>query len=147
MRRARRGAAGHRPGTRARAARKGEGLGRGAHSDIRTDGRMNAGNVGSTREPFKSNGVPPERQGTAAPTRNPPASPADVVERWGREGPLVRVPTGIAPFDQACRGGLPIPWRVLIVGAPSAGKTLVAVTIADTLARALADVGLCVGVL
>lgn len=108
---------------------------------------MNPGNVGSTREQYKPNGAGPAVKATPEPTRNPPASPVDIVERWGREGPLVRVRTGIAALDRACRGGLPIPWRILVIGAPSAGKTFVAVTIADTLARALANEGLCVGIL
>jgi KaiC/GvpD/RAD55 family RecA-like ATPase len=108
---------------------------------------VNPANVTSVREPFKPNGVAPETPVTPAPARNPPASPVDIVERWGREGPLVRVQTGISALDRACRGGLPIPWRILIIGAPSAGKTFVAVAIADVLARVLADAGLCVGIL
>lgn len=81
------------------------------------------------------------------PQRTPPASPAEIVQRWRDEGPLVRVATGIAALDDACRGGLPLPWRVLIIGAPSAGKTAVATIIADTIARRAAAEGLCVGIL
>ena len=46
-----------------------------------------------------------------------------------------------------CRGGLPVPWRVLIIGAPSAGKTAVETIIADTMAREAAEAGVCVGIL
>lgn len=73
----------------------------------------------------------------------PPQTPAGIVERWRTEGPLVRVATGIGPLDAACRGGLPVPWRVVIIGAPSAGKTLMAVRIA----RDMALGGACVGIL
>jgi len=76
-----------------------------------------------------------------------PLSPLDVIARWREEGPLVRVQTGIEPLDRACRGGLPIPWRMILVGAPSAGKTYVETVIADALARAADAAGLCVGVL
>jgi KaiC/GvpD/RAD55 family RecA-like ATPase len=78
--------------------------------------------------------------------RSPPASPVEIVARWRGEGPLLRVASGIAALDEACRGGLPMPWRVLIIGAPSAGKTAVATIIADTIARGAADEGLCVGI-
>lgn len=70
-------------------------------------------------------------------------SPADIVRSWRESGPLVRVPTGVGPLDELCRGGLPVPWRVMIVGAPSAGKTAFAVVIADALARQQ----VCVGIL
>jgi KaiC/GvpD/RAD55 family RecA-like ATPase len=75
-------------------------------------------------------------------------TPSQIVDAWAREKtPLVRIPTGLPPLDEACRGGLPIPWRVVLVGAPSAGKTAVAMVIADTLARGLAAEGVAVGVL
>jgi KaiC/GvpD/RAD55 family RecA-like ATPase len=74
-------------------------------------------------------------------------SPADIVERWKTEGPLVRIPTGIAPLDELCLGGLPVPWRAIIVGGPSAGKTAVEVAIAKTLAASAARAGLYVGIL
>lgn len=76
-----------------------------------------------------------------------PSSPATVIGRWRDEGELVRVPTGIEPLDRMCRGGLPVPWRVLFVGAPSAGKTGVAIIIANRLARNACEAGLCVGIL
>ena len=76
-----------------------------------------------------------------------PVTPADVIARWRHEGPLVRIATGIAPLDDACRGGFPSPWRVVIVGAPAAGKTFIEIAMADALARACDAAGLCVGVL
>ncbi len=57
--------------------------------------------------------------------------PADVVEAWKGEKSLPRIATGFATFDHACRGGLAFPWRVVIVGPPSGGKTFMAMTIAD----------------
>jgi KaiC/GvpD/RAD55 family RecA-like ATPase len=81
----------------------------------------------------------------AGPT--PGISPTDIVTRWISEGPLVRIPTGIEALDRACRGGLPVPWRAVIVGAPSAGKTFVETAIADRIARALGEAGACVGML
>lgn len=74
-------------------------------------------------------------------------SPTDIIHRWRTEGPLERVPTGIAALDERCRGGLPFPWRVMLVGAPSAGKTLVSVAIANSMARGLAHAGVAVGML
>lgn len=81
---------------------------------------------------------------------HPPAAPrtlTDVVNAWRSEGPLVRVPTGIEALDRLCRGGLPVPWRVVLVGAPSAGKTGLGVILADHLARIAGAAGLCVGIL
>jgi hypothetical protein len=94
-----------------------------------------------------------EANGTTATVEAPFAGPVttpvvglslgDVVARWREEGPLVRVPTGIAPLDELCRGGLPFPWRAMLVGAPSAGKTFLQVAIF----RALVDRGIVVGLL
>lgn len=78
----------------------------------------------------------------AKPSRTAPASPADIIARWQTEGPLVRVPTGIRALDEACRGGLPIPWRTIAVGAPAAGKTFLSMIIARFMSAHL-----CVGVL
>jgi KaiC/GvpD/RAD55 family RecA-like ATPase len=82
-----------------------------------------------------------------AQTGQAPVSTLDVIDRWRADGPLVRVPTGIRPLDELCRGGFPIPWRVFIIGAPSAGKTFVAVAVADSIAKRLEAEGLCVGIL
>ena len=73
-------------------------------------------------------------------------TPGEIVARWSTQGSLVRLATGIAPLDAACRGGLPVPWRVFLVGAPSAGKTFLAMGIANNFARA-AEGGAFVGVL
>jgi hypothetical protein len=85
--------------------------------------------------------------GTPEVQRAPATTPAEIVQRWRQDGPLVRVATGIAPLDNLCRGGVPVPWRVIIVGAPAAGKTAIETVIADTLARGVADDGVCVGIL
>lgn len=77
-----------------------------------------------------------------APTARP-VTPCDIIRSWQGQGPIVRVPTGFATLDEACRGGLPIPWRLSIVGAPSAGKTAFAIV----LAWALENAGLCIGIL
>ena len=92
---------------------------------------------------FDNDGAPDSAHADARPQRTPPSTPVQIVERWLSEGPLVRVPTGIRPLDEACRGGLPFPWRVIVVGAPSAGKTFIAIVIA----RVLATRDVCVGIL
>jgi KaiC/GvpD/RAD55 family RecA-like ATPase len=71
-----------------------------------------------------------------------PMTPAVIVAGWRKEGPLTRMSTGIEPLDQMCRGGLPVPWRVNIVGAPSAGKTALAIITVVHMARAGAFVGI-----
>jgi RecA/RadA recombinase len=75
--------------------------------------------------------------------RSRPLTPSDIVRMWKAEGHIVRVPTGFPTLDEACRGGLPIPWRLMIVGAPSAGKTALAMILAHRVEAA----GLCVGIL
>lgn len=75
------------------------------------------------------------------------ATPADIAMRWATAGALVRLTTGIEPLDRLCRGGLPVPWRVFIVGAPSAGKTACQTVIARWLAAPENDRGPCVGIL
>ena len=81
----------------------------------------------------------------AKPAPNPPVTPGEVLLQMQAGGPLVRVPTGIAPLDALCRGGFPIPWRVFFVGAPTAGKTAIEVIAADAMSRD--EDGLCVGLL
>jgi len=76
-----------------------------------------------------------------------PTTPAGIITAWEVEGSLVRIPTGIQALDKLCRGGLPIPWRVIVIGPPSAGKTLVEVATANHIARATAEAGACVGIL
>lgn len=85
--------------------------------------------------------------GDAPPAERNHLTPHDVIARWASSGPLVRIPTGISPLDELCRGGLPVPWCVLIVGAPGAGKTFVEGVIADKLAREAEAAGMVVGVL
>lgn len=74
-------------------------------------------------------------------------SPADIVNSWLAEGPLTRVATGIEPLDDLCLGGLPVPWRLMLIGAPSAGKTFFEVAVANRMARAAEQAGMCVGIL
>jgi hypothetical protein len=83
-----------------------------------------------------------EREKGAIPPARP-LTPSDIVRTWASEGQIVRVPTGFSTLDEACRGGLPIPWRVTIVGAPSAGKTALATVLASRVEAA----GLCVGII
>jgi KaiC/GvpD/RAD55 family RecA-like ATPase len=108
--------------------------------------RQNAKPGPSDQSPSPGRDLPAEARNER---RSPPVgiTPADILDRWLHEGPLVRVPTGIAALDEACRGGLPIPWRMIIVGAPSAGKTAMQIVIADHLARALGAAGAYVGIL
>jgi RecA/RadA recombinase len=72
-----------------------------------------------------------------------PLTPGDIVKNWQSAGRIDRVPTGFPTLDDACRGGLPAPWRVTIVGAPSAGKTGLALVLGYRLEAA----GFCVGIL
>lgn len=73
-----------------------------------------------------------------------PATLEAIVKRWEREGPLVRVATGLAPLDAMCRGGLPISRRVTLVGAPGSCKTGLALSMIHYMATVG---GLCVGIL
>ena len=59
--------------------------------------------------------------------------PADYLRAWANEGKLPRRATGFKAIDEACRGGFAFPWRVVIVGAPHAGKTFLAMSIARRL--------------
>lgn len=45
----------------------------------------------------------------AAPAAARPMTPSEIARAWSADGPLVRVPTGFATLDEACRGGLPVP--------------------------------------
>jgi hypothetical protein len=66
-----------------------------------------------------------------------------ILDRWVEEGPVQRAPTGFPTLDAACRGGLPIPSRVIVVGAPSAGKTALVMV----LLRRFIDAGVVCGIL
>ena len=79
--------------------------------------------------PGRFDGEPPhadeelQREAVREAQRSPAASPVDIVRRWRVEGPLVHAPTGFPTLDEACGGGLLIPRRVVIIGAPGAAKT------------------------
>lgn len=95
------------------------------------------------------------RAGTAHPRDPAPApaaepdprpralAPADVIAAWHAEGPLEHEPTGIAPLDELTGGGPVYGSRWYLLGAPDAGKTALAIQIADTWARR----GIAVGIL
>lgn len=88
--------------------------------------------------------------GTSVATATPAPvgiSPLAILHRWRTEGPLVRLSTGIDELDRLCRGGLPVPWRMIIVGAPGAGKTFEQISIGNHLARGALESGACVGIL
>lgn len=70
-------------------------------------------------------------------------SPADVLRRWRDDGPLVHIPTGIVALDDMTGGGPVLGTRIYCNGAPNAGKTALAVQVADTWSQC----GLVVGIL
>lgn len=70
-------------------------------------------------------------------------SPADVLSRWRNDGPLVHIPTGIVALDHMTGGGPVLGTRIYCNGAPNAGKTALAVQVADTWSQ----FGLVVGIL
>lgn len=69
-------------------------------------------------------------------------TPADVIEAWRSEGPLVHEATGIETLDEATTGGPVYGSRWFIAGAPDAGKTALLVQIAHTYAERGVMVGL-----
>jgi replicative DNA helicase len=71
----------------------------------------------------------------------------DVIGEWRESGAVEHVDTGIHTLDRACRGGMAIPRRVLLVGAPSAGKTFVEIVIAERFLTVLRARGFIVGIL
>jgi KaiC/GvpD/RAD55 family RecA-like ATPase len=70
-------------------------------------------------------------------------TPGAILRELRDAPPVVVAGTGIPELDRLCGGGFPIPWRVVIVGMPSAWKTGLAVYLADHFERA----GLAVGIL
>lgn len=76
-----------------------------------------------------------------------PFEPAQIVNTWRKDGPLLRLSTGIEPLDNLCRGGFSVPRRVVFVGAPGAGKTAIGIILANHVARAAAEAGAVVGIL
>lgn len=70
----------------------------------------------------------------------------DIVGEWREQGAMEHVDIGIATLDAACRGGMAIPRRVLLVGAPSSGKTFLEIWIAERFLTVLRDYGFIVGI-
>ncbi|MFO0755064.1 MAG: RAD55 family ATPase [Byssovorax sp.] len=60
---------------------------------------------------------------------------AALCRAMARRPTLTRLTTGIATLDAACRGGIPAGRRVVLLGAPGAGKTALAVQWAHTWAH------------
>lgn len=52
--------------------------------------------------------------------------PAERVRALAQLGPVVRLPTDLPTFDNACRGGIPTRRLMVLGGAPGAGKTSLA---------------------
>lgn len=71
----------------------------------------------------------------AARTKAKRGDPLAVFDAWQDDGPLVHMPTGIPTLDDLTGGGLVLGSRVYLVGAPDAGKTALAVQLADTYLR------------
>lgn len=57
--------------------------------------------------------------------------PAAVFDAWDHDGPVTRLSTGIPTLDEMTGGGFVLGSRVYLVGAPNAGKTALAVQLAD----------------
>lgn len=71
----------------------------------------------------------------APPAKAKRGDPLVVFDAWREDGPLVHMPTGIPTLDDMTGGGLVLGSRVYIVGAPDAGKTALAVQLADVYLR------------
>jgi len=99
------------------------------------------------RQPLWEGGPAEEhvKQVAASPKRKR-LSVEDIVNEWREAGAVEHVDIGIHTLDRACRGGMAIPRRVLLVGAPSAGKTFVEIVIADRFLTVLRDYGFIVGI-
>jgi len=70
-------------------------------------------------------------------------SVASVLDGMRKRGPVTHEPTGVEAFDELTGGGLPIPSRIYLNGAPDSGKTLLIAQWTDR----LLDAGLVVGML
>lgn len=91
-----------------------------------------------------ANGYDPHVWGrNDSPPTNAVYTPASVVGSWRAEGPLVHELTGIARLDELTGGGPVYGSRWYLIGTPDAGKTALAVQLADTFARR----GIVVGIL
>lgn len=62
------------------------------------------------------------------PRKEPPRTlePAERVRALAKLGPVIRLPTDLPTFDNACRGGIPTRRLMVLGGAPGAGKTSLA---------------------
>lgn len=65
------------------------------------------------------------------PPKPVPGDPASVFDAWEFDGPLVHLPTGIPALDAMTGGGFVLGSRVFCNGAPNAGKTALAIQLAD----------------
>jgi KaiC len=84
----------------------------------------------------RETGVAPGEESSAAPQDAPRLTLASVVDEWRSKGASVFIPTGIEALDDLFGGkGLPLGRRCVLVGAPGAGKTALAVAIADAFDR------------
>lgn len=93
-------------------------------------------------------GTPPpplavdEEQPTPAPEPPRVWTPAEIVEQWRSEGPLVHEATELEALDRLTGGGPVYGSRWYLVGAPDAGKTALLVQVGELFARRGVAVGL-----
>ena len=71
----------------------------------------------------------------------PPANITDVLAHWRKNGPLVHEPTGIEALDEVTDGGPVYGSRWGVAGAPDAGKTALAMQVADVTPVAVSPSG------
>lgn len=76
-----------------------------------------------------------------APPKRLHRSISDVIAEWRAEGPLEIIPTGIAPLDEATRGGITRGRLWAIIAPPNAMKT----AFQSWMGRRLAELGYAVG--
>lgn len=90
--------------------------------------RVNAAELFPVLPPLpSSNGV------HAGPELRPKNTGVDLLALLKQEGPIVHLPTGIQQLDNMTGGGLVLGSRAYLIGAPNAGKTLLAVQLVDSL--------------
>jgi hypothetical protein len=71
-----------------------------------------------------------------------PADAAAAIAAMRNRGAIVRSSTGLEALDRLTRGGFPFASRIVIQGAPDAGKTIMLMQIGDTMACAGVHVGI-----
>ncbi len=71
------------------------------------------------------------KDGGTIETLSAPRGVREILHELARSGPPRRLSTGLAPLDEATGGGLPLGSILVIVGAPSAGKTALAQHLID----------------